>query len=256
MKAANQPDIARHPRTEELLSYADGELPEIFVPALEQHLAACAECRDLIEDYREPATVAAAEAWPSAADKEAAWRRLQASMAPPAAATAPAPVVAANANALPQAEPAKVVAFPTLVPRPASPIWVWAVPWAATLLLGILFVNEYRRANDLAIRPRVVGSASVSAEDNRNGGRKSVQLKTDGLTLHVLISVEPDSFPVSVELGGPTGQDTLTEDDPSKRFVAVFLPADFPPGIYRVRILDCEQVEREAFDVEILAPER
>lgn len=265
MKAANQLDVTRHPRTEELLAYADGELPEVFVPALERHLAACAECRDLIEDYREPASVAAAEAWPSAADKEAAWQRLQASMASPSLVAAPAPVVAANANGLPGApanlveasEPAKVVAFPPAGSRAAQRLgWQVVVPWAACALLSMVVYWQLGRIDNLLTQPRLVNSITISADQQRSDGAKRFRLGEDGTTLFVKIAADSVATPVTLEISGPLQQPLTPKHVEKNGLVSVLLPADFPPGVYRVRILDRELVECETIDFEVLAAER
>lgn len=129
----------RHPRAEELLAYAEGELPDIFVAALEQHLLRCADCRALVQDFRSfPSLAAGTSDLPTAAEKEADWQAIRARLKPtPTPLAPPTEERSTPATPLPTG---KTLNFPS--PRPIFR-WRSLAGWvAATLLAGVLVYRE------------------------------------------------------------------------------------------------------------------
>jgi hypothetical protein len=78
--------LARHPRPEVLVAYAERELPPVEAERVADHLAVCRACGELLQDYVDfPLTAAPAETGSTAeAEVESAWERLRPRLREPA----------------------------------------------------------------------------------------------------------------------------------------------------------------------------
>ena len=172
--AARRRRMAEHPSPDELLAYHVGELPSEEIERVQDHLAVCGECTQLVLSL---GPLSHPEAGAKALSIEqgqvdSAWKRLQGQAEVPA-----------------QKTPAKIFPFSLSLREVAA--------LAAAFLVGALGVSLWRMAQEIATSPGNLGGGShivdlVSASLGTTRGSQPVEEVPRGRLLNFALSLPPD----------------------------------------------------------------
>jgi hypothetical protein len=247
-------DLGSHPTPEQLAAYHAGELREDEVDRIQEHLALCHECSELLldlADFEDPGPPTEVPGLTDA-DVDAAWQDLKARMAgqsAPERPTMPAEIAASTklAEPVPKPPPENVVALERR--DPLGPSWKVGYGLAAMLALAVVGLSVwagslYRQVEGLR-RPQIA-TAPVALDPEGSGTRSGGEAPPSAqrpLSLTLYLDRVPDAPRYQVEilavadLAQPLWKSDATETPPEDDFLSVTIPGSFlKPGSYLVRV--------------------
>lgn len=257
----------RHPHADALWAYADGELPDIFVAELVEHLESCADCRELVAEYREFPALKAGAALPSAAERQADWQavltrlRSQPAPQPMAEDVAPAPVepaifpipVPVAANDLAKASPASAT-----VDRHWRRGPVLAAAAVAALVVSLGVAGQQSKIRQLEEARNAIATDRPWYQqplEPLRGAADEVDLGKDGADVRIPLAAGLKG-PFAGELVGPSRRWNLPNWTPRDGYLQLGLPAGTEPGTYQLRVADRDGREVLTLDLKLVAKTR
>jgi Putative zinc-finger len=223
--AGPKPDPAEHPSDDTLSSHAEGKLAEAQELEVQEHLAVCGRCRDLLLEFASFVEVPLAEQVDGVADLEAAkvWRALQIALSEQDKRTGSAE----NDDRLMRS----LRTFKTLA----------AVLGAMTVGLIAYAISIHPQKEVLPLQAEVLPlQEPVPFATNRSGHvpEKEIQIH---LPYGLSYFTPPDFSRYRVEVVSAAGSPLVTVDTWLHEGVLVLRPGMLSPGGYRVQLSGLDQ---------------
>jgi hypothetical protein len=218
---ADRRALADHPSPGQLADYSLGLHAREEEALIQEHLALCAECAEVVLGLMDTSETGEGREVPSRAELEREWERLQAGSAPPAPGSA-------------------------LFPPLPAPALTWGLAASLVVCVGLLvwglrLRGELAEARGPEAEVVLADLVPEGAVGERGGGEPPrVQLPGAGRLVLLLNLGDLRTFPrYRIEIAGPRGE-IVWADDVRRSDVGGFaldLPAEaVTPGIYEVRL--------------------
>lgn len=204
-------DLGPHPTPEQLAAYHAGELPEDEVEKIQDHLALCHECAELLldlADFEDPAPPAAIPGL-TEADVDAAWQDLKARLAgqpAPERPAVPAEITASTKPAEPVPKPPPENVVPLQRKDSGGPSWKIGYGLAAMFAIAAVGLGIWAGALQRQVRETggpQVATALVSLDPKDQGTRSGDETRPsvqNPLSVTLYLDRVPDAPSYQVEI--------------------------------------------------------